>query len=172
MVRTKVILVLCFAAAFAAGGTAGYVVKSTTEEHPHGRSWLMAELKLTDPQREQMRDIWSSLEGNAPGQRDQRRVLAEERDKAIAALLTGDQQSRYEQIKQDYERKTAELSAQRRQRFDQAVERTKQILTPEQAKQYEKILKDQRERGGGPRSRGGSRTRPAIEESNAPHVGE
>ena len=192
MVRTKVILVLCFAAAFAAGGTAGYVVKSTTDVRPHGYSRLMEELRLSDRQREQMREIWASIEPNASQQREQRRLAAEERDKEIAALMTPEQQPKYEQIRQDYDRKIAELSSQRKLAFDRAVERTKrEVLTPEQAQKYEEILKKQREgeSGGGPpwsgtrgrrggpspaevgagaRAGGPRATRPATDEPNAP----
>ena len=213
MVKTKVILLLCFVAAFVAGGTAGYVVKTSTEAHPRGHSRLADELKLTDRQREQMGNIWASMEPNGSQQREQRRQAADardkaildlmnpeqqskydqvlqdyerrltdlrkqaadERDKAIVALMTPEQQSKYDQIRQDYERRMSELAAQRKLAFDRAVERTKkEVLTPEQAGKYEEMLKQReaefggRAWGGQRGRRGGPRTRPAAEESNAP----
>jgi Spy/CpxP family protein refolding chaperone len=158
MTRTKLLLVLCFLAAFAAGGAAGLVVRTDAKEPPRGHaSWLREQLKLTPQQQEQMSKIWSGMDANSHQRFEQRRALAEERDKAITALMTAEQKPKYEQILQDYDRKTAELSAERKLAFDQAVERTKkEVLTPEQAKQYDEILKHQRDRGpGGPPGRRG-----------------
>jgi Spy/CpxP family protein refolding chaperone len=198
MTRTKLLLIVCFLAAFAAGGAAGLVVRKDAQERPRGHdSWLREQLKLSPEQQEQMSKIWSGMDANSHRYSDQRRALAEDRDKALAALMTSDQKPKYEQILQEYDRKVAELAAERKLAFDQAVEKTKGILTtPEQKQQYDEILKRQRERGpgggpgrhGGPPGRdggpppgvGGRRGGPPegplpgrpLEESNAPHVGE
>jgi len=152
MTRNKLLVLVCFVAAFAAGTAVGLVL-ARPAGHPRHHSWLMAELKLTPRQRDQMGEIWSKvMEGSGRQYWEQRKAVTEERDKAIQGILTPAQQPRYEQILQDYSRKLADLSQQRKQAFEQAVERTKQILTPEQAKQYEELLKKQRDRGfGGPR---------------------
>ena len=112
----------------------------------------MAELNLTAQQREQMRQIWSeTMEASARQHEEQRRAIAQQRDEAIASLLTAQQQPKYQQILADYDRRIEELVSQRRHAFDQAVEQTKQILTADQARQYDELLKRQRDRApGGP----------------------
>jgi Spy/CpxP family protein refolding chaperone len=180
MTRTKVILLVCFVAAFAAGTTAG-LVAGKSQPRPHDRSWLMAQLSLTTQQREQMRKIWSeAMDASVTQYGEQRRAIAGERDKAIAALLTQEQQPKYEQILRECNQKLAELSEQRKHAFEQAVEQTKQILTPDQGKQYDELIKRQRDRGfGGPgrtppwgtgsRPRhGGPRNMPTSNEQHAP----
>ena len=185
MARTRLLFVACFVVAFAAGATAGLVV-AKCRRGPHDRSWSMAELNLTSGQRDQMGKIWRDVMEGASKQPDQRRAITEERDKAIVALLTPQQQAEYEQIVQECNRKLGELSQERNRAFEQAVERTKQVLTPDQAKQYEELMKKQRERGfggppgmrslqrpEGPRSRrAGPRSRPSSDERQAPHGGE
>jgi Spy/CpxP family protein refolding chaperone len=153
MTKTKILLVVVFLVTFAAGAVAGRL--SVQSGHrPPGSSFLAAELNLTSEQREQMHNIWTEVMGEG-GRRqwEQRRLLGQERDQAIAALMTPEQKPLYDKILQDYTRKVDELSQERKKAFDQAVERTKQILTPEQAAKYEELLKKMPERGGfgGPR---------------------
>jgi len=151
MTKTKILLVLVFLVTFAAGAVAGRL-SAQSGHRPPGRSFLAAELNLTSEQREQMHNIWSEVMGEG-GRRqwEQRRLLGQERDQAIAALMTPEQKPQYDKILQDYARKVEELSQERKKAFDQAVERTKQILTPEQAAKYEELLKKSPERGpGGP----------------------
>lgn len=180
MTRNRILLlvIVCFLAAFAAGLAVG-LVAGPPADRPRHHSWLMTELKLTPQQQEQMGKIWSEvMEGSGRQHGEQRRAAGEERDKAIVGILTPQQQPKYDQIQQDYARKLAELSQQRKGAFDQAVERTKQILTPEQAKLYEELLKKQHERGfGGPRGmgpgagprpgRGGPASRPTTSTSQS-----
>lgn len=171
MTKVRLILIGCFVAAFAAGGAAGWALK-TYQQRPHDRSWLMSELNLTAQQREQMGKIWSDvMDATGRQQAEQRRALTEERDKAIATLLTTEQQPAYERILQTYSQKIAELQQQRKNAFDEAVARTKQILTPAQAEKYDELLKRQRERPwAGPRGRHGSpRSMPATGEQRSPH---
>jgi len=197
MTRTKVLLLVCFVAAFAAGTTTGLVVRHSEPARPRPRP--LDELKLTEAQRAQMHQIWSPMDANGrEDQWDKRRRLSEERDKAVAALFTPEQKAQFDQIQQDYQKKSEELSQERKRAFDAAVERTKkEVLTPEQAKKYDEILSrgPGGQRGpGGPRGRGegpglgpppgdggfgpmwgrrgGSRSRPATQESNALRVGE
>jgi Spy/CpxP family protein refolding chaperone len=166
------LVIVCFLAAFAAGLAVG-LVADRAPDPPRHHSWLMAELKLTPQQRDQMGKIWSEvMEGSGRQHGEQRRAITEERDKAIVGILTPAQQPKYDQIQQDYTRKLGELAQQRKAAFDQAVERTKQILTPEQVTKYEELLKKQRERGfGGPRGMGpgprGGRTGSASRPTSA-----
>jgi Spy/CpxP family protein refolding chaperone len=159
MTRTKVVLIVAFVAAFAAGGAVGMSVLRARHP-PHGPSWLTAELDLTDAQRDQMHRIWTEVMSTAGRNRwEQHRALAEQRDQAILDLLTDQQRAQYDAILQDYARQREELEQQREQAFKEAVERTKQILTPEQAAKYEELLKKGPDRGPddrrGPRDRRG-----------------
>jgi Spy/CpxP family protein refolding chaperone len=160
MAKTKIIIVICFAAAFVAGAATGWLAKESRRPPRDPSSWLTRELNLTTQQQEQMRKIWSEVMETSPREYgEKRRAIAEERNKAIVALLSDQQKAKYDQILADYNRKITELSEQRKAAFDQAVERTKQILTPDQAKKYDELMKRQRERGGpgpgGPRPWGG-----------------
>ena len=151
MTRTKIILMVSFVITFAAGGVVGRLILPSGHRPP-GPSFLAAELNLTSQQRDQMHTIWTEIMRTG-GRRewDQRKALAQERDQAVAALLTPEQRPQYEKVLQDHTRKLDELSQERKRNFDQAVERTKQILNPEQVKKYEELLKKPRERGfGGP----------------------
>jgi Spy/CpxP family protein refolding chaperone len=192
MAKTKIIILVCFLAAFVAGTTTGLVAGKSSDHRPRGRSWMMSELNLIPQQREQMRDIWAkAMDFSAREFGEQRRAISEERDKAVVALLTPEQQPKYEQIRQEYSRKLKELADQRKAGFDRAVEETKKILTPEQARQYDELLKKPRERGAGGSGRpmpwggvgdehrgphgrrgGGQSQQPATNESQAPHVEE
>jgi len=78
-------------------------------------------------------------------------ALRQQREQAIADLLTETQRAEYERILADYETSRAALDAERKQAFDQAVQRTKQILTPEQAAKYEALLQRRPDRGRGDR---------------------
>jgi Spy/CpxP family protein refolding chaperone len=159
MTKIKAILIVSFVVTFAAGAAVGMLV-ARLDLRPHGPSWLEAELNLTSRQREQMHNIWSEVMGSVMRQRfEQGRALRQERDQAIAALMTDEQRPRYEAILNEYARKDGELSEQRKQAFDEAVRRTKEILTAEQAAKYEELMKRQPDRGFGP-PRGGRRGPP------------
>ena len=140
--RTKVVLLVSFLLTFGAGTSVGLLI-SRPENRPSDKSRSWMGLNLTDEQREQMREIWSSAMGRGRGER---RLLAKERDKAVVALLTEEQLPRYEQIVGEYERKMKDLSRERQRRIQEAVERTKRILTPEQVEKYEELRKRRRER--------------------------
>jgi Spy/CpxP family protein refolding chaperone len=150
MTKIKAILIVSFVMTFAAGAATGLLV-AHLNHRPHMPSWLGAELNLTSQQREQMHKIWSEVMGSMMRQRfEQSKALRQERDQAVASLMTEEQRPRYEAILKDYTRKDGELSDQRKQAFEEAIRRTKEILTPEQAVKYEELMQKQRERGFGP----------------------
>jgi Spy/CpxP family protein refolding chaperone len=160
---TKVVVVVGFLVAFAAGFVVGSqsrhpaAVPATRPSH-HG-GWLVAELNLTPQQQEQMKQIWSETAWRGGGDREERRrKLAEARDQAIAALIRPEDKGRYDRIVKDYAEQMAAMDREWRGSFQAAVERTKQILSPEQRAKYEELLqRHQREREGhrerGPRDR-------------------
>jgi len=151
MTKAKVLLTVAFVVAFAAGAAVGLLM-SSPGHRPRGPSWLTAELGLTDQQREQMHEIWSEVMRAGGSDRwERRRALAQHRDEAVTALLTEAQREQYDSILRDYGAKMDELDQERKQAFEQAVERTKQILTPEQAKKYDELFEERRKRGPGDR---------------------
>jgi Spy/CpxP family protein refolding chaperone len=145
MSKNKIILLVSYLVIFAAGAASGLLIPKP-EYRPHGRSWLEQELNLTPAQREQMRKIWS--QHIVTDEMDNRKALAMERDEAVRELLNAEQLPKYEQILKEHDRKMAELSQERTEAFQKAVEQTRKILTPEQAKKYEELMKRSRERGG------------------------
>lgn len=147
MTRARIVFILCFAAAFAAGVGAGLAVSRRGRRGlpPH----LVEELGLTAEQTEQVRAIWSEAgEAMRAAMKGQREALEQERDAATRALLTEEQVTRYEQVMKDFESKREAARAKAREIADKAVERTKEILTPEQKAKYEKLLERRGKRGG------------------------
>ncbi len=166
MTKTKVIVLVSFLAAFAAGTAVGLLVGRSAQT-PRQRSWLSRELGLTPEQRDQMREIWSEFMRAAGGHR---RALQEERDQAVQALFTEEQKAQYEELMQEYSRKLEELAQQRRELYQQAVERTKQILSEPQRKKYEELLERRGE--GFRRHYRGNRERGRTEVSDTPRAEE
>jgi len=148
MTKTRLIVFVCFCAAFAAGVAVG-VALTRAGTKPRRRSWLGRELNLTAEQKGRMREIWSEEMGTSrPKQGEQRRKIREERDEAIRGLLTEDQKAQYEEVMQRYARSSAALDEARRKAFEEAMERTKEILTDSQRKKYEELLKRRLSRRG------------------------
>ena len=58
--KIKLLLIVSFLGAFAAGVATG-LVTAKPKPGPHEHSWLMSELNLTSAQREQMQKIWSEV---------------------------------------------------------------------------------------------------------------
>jgi len=165
MSKTRVIVVICFLATFAAGMVAGVALTRRDRHEPRRqrRPWIEKELNLTGEQREKMREIWSEVMGKLREyQRDQRQALQQERDEAIQNLLSVQQRAEYAQIREIYARESAALNEAERKAFEEATQRTKEILTKEQQEAYEKML---RERAS--RRRHGSHGRREAEGSGA-----
>lgn len=156
MTKTRLLLTVCFCAAFAAGVAAGLAWPRRHGRPPRG-SLIANELGLTAEQREHMRQIWSGAMDALRGQHSkQRRELREQRDAAIVGLLTQEQKVRYDRIRSEYEAEMEAIGKAREAAFEDAVERTKQILTEPQRKKYEEMLKKRRP---GRRHWGGRRRR-------------
>jgi len=163
MTRTKLILIACFCAAFVAGGAAG-IAWSRAAAHRHlpppRPAGPLDSLKLTDQQREQMREIWFGVMGQPRQQPGRREAIQKEREAAIVTLLTDEQKTKYDELMKGFAEKQAALEAERKAALDEAVRRTKEILTPEQRVKYEEMLSKQRAgprgRRGGPEGPGGA----------------
>ena len=92
-------------------------------------------------------------------------MLQKEREDAVKALLTQEQAARYEEVRQEYARKSAALSQERRKVFQEAVERTKLLLTESQRKKYDELLRKDPMRG-----HRDSYRRTKSSRGDAPHV--
>ena len=141
MTRTRLLVLLCFCLAFAAGISAG-VAWSRFNAKPRRGSWITRELGLTSEQREQMWEIWSGVIGARRKRgRASRQALRKERDESLQNLLSEKQKVEYEEVMKTYAEKSAAFDKERKAAFDEAVERTKQILTKPQRKKYEELIK-------------------------------
>lgn len=174
--KTRIIVIVGFIIAFVAGAVVGLQLRTTpvqaTVQPAQGSrpSWLRSELNLSNEQNEQMKAIWEGLHNSGRNYEDRRHRLRDERDEAIAALLSPGVMGDYDRILADFSNKLSALAQERDKAFQEAVEKTRKILTPEQRTKYEEFLK-RREPGGSERdrSRGGRRsdsrpaTRPVVE---------
>jgi Spy/CpxP family protein refolding chaperone len=157
MTKVKLFIIACFLFAFGAGSVVGVWASGRAGERSrHGPPRLTQELGLTPEQTKKMQEIWSGvMRSVGPGDTDQRRVLRDERDAAVLALLTPQQKAAYDKLMQDYSQKMGQLAQERRRAFEAAVERTKQMLNDEQRHKYEDLLKKREaEWRAGPASRG------------------
>src|SRR3954471_4974795 len=148
--KTRITLVAAFVLALGGGVVLGLaagrrpvpaaVPPPATQPGEH--SWLADQLNLTTDQREQMKDIWSSLlQGPAQANRDHRRQIEKERDEALVSLLTPEQRVEYDRRMAGYTAQLADLGKERDKLFRDAVEQTKLILNDSQRQRYEELLK-------------------------------
>ncbi len=156
---TKLIVIMGFVVAFAAGLVVGVSVHTrevTAAAQPTARpmergGMLTKELNLTAPQQEQMKQIWSEVARHGGrDQEDRRQQYRKERDDAISAMVKPEERAKFDEIKSRYSEQMAGLEKDRRAGFDNAVKQTKEILTPEQRVKYEDFLKRHQpfDRGG------------------------
>lgn len=198
MTKTKVILLMCFVMAFAAGTALGVFVigwehppENASSHHgvkptPEPRDQMAAslwqkELNLTSEQQDQMAQLRKSwAQTTEPAGRQQRSAASQQRDEAIAALLskalTEEEQQAYKNIQQEYQQKIDQIMQARKRVADERAEQMKKILTPEQAAKFDEMRNRQRDRsheGSAPGSRGprshreGSTDKPDTDRSNS-----
>ena len=159
---TRIVVVVGFIVAFAAGVTIGFesarraagAAPTTHPTHGHGGP-LASELNLSADQQKQMAKIWSETAGRG-AQDDRRRKSRQQRDESIAALIHPEDKPKYDQILKDHADQLAAIDKETRAAFAAAVEKTKQILTPEQRTKYEEILSRHQWDRGGDRGTGGN----------------
>ena len=185
----KIVVVIGFLIAFAAGLTVGLEMRQTSIAQPplaagpstrpttreaRGQGWIVSELKLTPDQKQQMDKIWSEMARGGRAENDKRRQqLREERDAAIIALVGSENKSKYDAIQQKYRDKQQAIDKDMRARFEKAVEDTNNILTLEQQQQYKQMLArhrppDGHDGHGSPRGSGGpgGGPGPGVERNN------
>ena len=160
---TKIMVVIGFLVAFAAGLTVGLemrrpgvvevveaapaVVPATTQSTTgpttrQGRSgWIVSQLKLTREQQKEMDRIWSAVARGGRDEMEKRRhQLRKDRDEAILALVKPEDKPKYDAILQKYEEDQRAAQREMRQRFENAVEETNKLLTDEQRAKYKAML--------------------------------
>ncbi len=170
MSKSKLILIACFCAALLAGVAAGVALRCAFGPPPRPPS-LEEQLRLTEAQREQMRQIWSGVMRGPGPDRGRREELQKERDAAVAALLDENQKTKYEEVMKAFSDKIAALETEHRSAVEEAVKRTREILTPQQRAKYDELLK-QRAGPHGPRGRpGGPGGEGAPPPGGPPHAG-
>ena len=175
---TKLVVIIGFCVAFAAGLTVGLSrqrqpveaepassVNEPTTRHGHrGSSFLATELNLTPQQQEQLKEIWSRTARGGRGDHEKRRQeLRDRRDAEIEAIIRPEDKEKYQKAMSDYRAGLDAMDREMRDRFRNSVEETKKVLTPEQRAQYEEILSRQwgRDRDRDPNRETTRRSEPA-----------
>jgi len=166
MMKSRLIFLLCFLAAFGAGACVGTLWQQPAKSARDGR---LSELNLTPEQQEKIKAIWTEAmkATDWQAQREKREAAQKERDEALRTLITGDQKQRFEEIMSAYQKKADEIAQEGRKAKDEAYERTKAMLTESQRVLYDELRKKRAEAHG--RSRADSSKRPAGE--TAPEKG-
>lgn len=151
MTRTRILVVVSFLVAFAAGFALGAAVRHSARSHR--TSWLSDQLGLTPEQGKQMRAIWSDvMQKSMHNRSEQRRALQAERDQAVRALLNDkEKEAQYDAILKQYEDKTSGLAKEGRNARDEAVARTMEILKEPQRERFKEFLRQGEEHGWGRR---------------------
>src|SRR5688500_18620938 len=99
---TKLVVIIGFCVAFAAGLTVGLSRRANIEHPPRpaaattrfiyrGGSFLASELNLTKEQQEQLKQIWEAARGGRDQHDNRRQQLRDKRDADIEALLSPQQ---------------------------------------------------------------------------------
>jgi hypothetical protein len=130
-----------FIAGLAVGRSPGGIPSLRAPKAEAQRSWLGNELRLTAPQQEQMKTIWSNPAITRPDLPKQFHDCDHQRDEAIQNLLSPEQKLQFEQIKRDHDAKVAALTADRNQAMRDAEDETRLMLSEDQRKKYDEILK-------------------------------
>lgn len=168
MNKTRMMLVLAFVGAFAAGSVATIVARPQIDPPSRrSRSSLTQQLDLTPEQQERMREIWDGARAASREKfselRTEREKIRTQRDQEIIELLGESTHEQYRQIIDDYNEKVRELYQSRRTLFDQARQKTNELLMPEQREQWEQMMQ---------RRRGSSRTNFNRREDDRSHTNE
>jgi len=160
MLKSKLITILAFVVIFAAGASVGMV--RHTQINPKKHHGPFDELNLSEAQDTQIRKIWDDVRKGRPSPA-QWEQIDHERDARIAALLTPEQKSQYDQIQRDHDLQREALHKQMESLIHEAEGKTRAVLTPEQQTKFDELRK-QRSNHRPPfrGSRRGAETQPAT----------
>lgn len=143
--------VLALGAGVAAGLLASRLPAAAVEAPPIADATpLAAELHLTSSQQDQMREIWEAVRDEIRTSFERAQRLHRQRDQALLQILTDEQKAQFEAISREYADRFSEISSDRDQVFQSAVERTKMLLSAEQRERYDHILRSRGALPAGP----------------------
>jgi uncharacterized membrane protein len=135
--KTSLLVVLMFVVALAAGAVAGKL--ATRNAAPAGS---LDDLHLSQTQRDQMRQVWESVQETAENcRKDAEAAQKAERDQLIA-MLTDNQKATYAQLTSATSVRIIELNEKRKAAVRDAIAKTEGLLSQEQRKEYQKIIRD------------------------------
>lgn len=150
MSKTKAVISVSFVLALGAGVALGMLGSRTLPQRGDPRSHIVDALQLTPEQQAQMDEIWSGLirdRGRQYG--EEMRIIQEEHDAALNAMLSSEQKQEYDRINAEFARKMQEIWKKAEQEFRAATEKTRAILSPSQQATFDEMLKQFTERAGG-----------------------
>jgi len=141
---TALLMVLMFLLAIGAGVVAG---KLSTHAPPAGSPVervvsISDELKLSPAQKDQMRQVWESVQTTANDCTAKANTIQYDYEEAVTRLLDKDQLAKYQELTRQSKAKVKELEKKRRGAFSNAVEQTRKMLNDSQRATYEKIIHD------------------------------
>lgn len=136
--KSRLTFFVCFFITFGAGTAVGMLWATPAPKPP--RDPFMAELDLTQEQRDKIKSYWTEAMKNG-WQREKRDAAFKERDEALKAMLTDEQKAKQDEIQKAFQAKMDEMNAASKRSRDEAYEKTKTILNPEQLVKYEEMRK-------------------------------
>jgi len=148
---TKLVVIIGFCVAFAAGLTVGLSrhqvtdqstapVAPTSKPSHRGSSFLASELNLTGEQQEKLKQIWEPASGGREDHEKRRRELRDKRDATVEALVPAENKEKLQAAMNDYRAALESMDNEMRDGFHKKVAATTQLLTPEQRVKYEEFL--------------------------------
>jgi Spy/CpxP family protein refolding chaperone len=134
--KTSLLVVLMFVVALAAGAVAGKLATWG------GTTGSLDDLHLSQAQRDQMRQIWESVQQTADDcRKDAEAAQNAQRDQLIA-LLNDEQKAKYAQLTSATSVRIMELNEKRKTAVKHAIARTEALLSEGQRKEYRKIIEN------------------------------
>ena len=102
---------------------------------------LVEELALTSDQQREMRRIWEDVRVKVQDCFSRAQKLQKQRDDEILALLNEEQKAKFEKIAKRFADLDRQITNEREEIFNAAINQTRKLLTDEQRTKYDKILK-------------------------------
>ena len=188
MNRLKLVILLGFAIMFVAGLAIGRSHSTPPAPKPddHPLHNLRDEVGLTADQEKQIEQVWHDARVHADTMARQFHDFDRQRDEAIAALMSPEQNARYQEIRHEHDERVAAVRKDIGKSMQEASQKTRSLLTPEQAKKFDSFIQKHHrhgpptmgmeigpERGTGigrehHRRRGNPDTQPATAPASAP----
>jgi Spy/CpxP family protein refolding chaperone len=134
------VLVLC-AGVVVGRLTARLSVEPSPPQAGHPPSWLADQLDLSAEQRQQMDAIWAAAITQMHNSGREQHDLDRQRDDAIRALLSSDQEMMYDEINDTYRSERQQLEKERDALIKSAEERSRALLTDAQKAKWDTLPK-------------------------------